>query len=66
MLDIQYASVKNLKAIREKQWHFLTRLKLNRLVNPDNTKNKPLETVEIPPQGTVVHLKEYGFIRYFD
>ena len=44
---------------------FLTRLKSNRLVNPDNTKNRPLETVEISPQGTVVHLREYGFIKVF-
>jgi hypothetical protein len=57
------ASVKNLKAIREKQWHFLTRLKSNSLVNPDNTKNIPLETVEIPYQGIRVHLREYGFIK---
>ncbi len=65
MFDIWYASVKNLKAIRKKQWHFLTRLKSNRLVNPDNTKNMRLETVEIPPEGIVVHLKEYGFIKVF-
>ena len=65
MFDIWYASVKNLKAIRKKQWHFLTRLKSNRLVNPDNTKNMPLETIDIPPEGIVVHLKKYGFVRYF-
>ena len=65
MFDIWYASVKNLKAIRKKQWHFLTRLKSNRLVNPDNTKNIRLETVDIPPEGIVVHLKEYGFIKVF-
>ncbi|HET8689534.1 MAG TPA: transposase [Methanosarcina sp.] len=65
MFDTWYASIKNLKTIREKQWHFLTRLKSNRLVNPDNTKNIPLETVEIPHQGIKVHLKEYGFIKVF-
>jgi hypothetical protein len=65
MFDIWYASVKNLKAIRKKQWHFLTRLKSNRLVNPDNTKNMRLETVEIPLEGIVVHLKEYGFVKVF-
>jgi len=65
MFDIWYASVKNLKTIKEKQWHFLTRLKSNRLVNPDKKKNIPLETIEIPHQGTVVHLKEYGFTKVF-
>jgi putative transposase len=65
MFDIWYASVKNLKAIRKKQWRFLTRLKSNRLVNPDNIKNIPLDAVEIPYQGTVVNLKEYGSIKVF-
>jgi hypothetical protein len=65
MFDIWYASVKNLKAIRKKQWRFLTRLKSNRLINLDNTKNIPLDVVEIPYQGTVVNLKEYGSIKVF-
>lgn len=63
MFDVWYASVKNLKSIRKKQWHFLTRLKSNRSVNPDNTKNKPLKTIDIPPEGTVVHLKKYDFVK---
>jgi len=65
MFDTWYASIKNLKAIRKKQWHFLTRLKSNRLANPDNTKNMPLETIDIPPQGIVVHLKGYDFVKVF-
>ena len=65
MFDLWYASVKNLKAIRKKQWRFLTRLKSNRLVNPDNIKNIPLDAIEIPYQGTVVNLKEYGSIKVF-
>jgi len=65
LFDTWYASVKNLKAIRKKEWHFLTRLKNNRLVNPDNKGNVPLETVDIPPEGRVVHLKAYGFVKVF-
>ena len=65
MFDIWYASIKNLKAIKKKQWHFLTRLKSNRLVNPDNTKNIPLETIDIPHKGIVVHLKGYDFVKVF-
>jgi len=65
LFDTWYASVKNLKAIRQKEWHFLTRLKNNRLVNPDNKRNVPLETVDIPPKGLVVHLKAYGFVKVF-
>jgi hypothetical protein len=65
LFDTWYASVKNLKAIRKKEWHFLTRLKTNRLVNPDNKGNVPLETVDIPPKGLMVHLKAYGFVKVF-
>jgi putative transposase len=65
LFDTWYASVKNLKAIRKKEWHFLTKLKTNRLVNPDNKGNVPLETVDIPPKGLVVHLKAYGFVKVF-
>jgi IS4 transposase len=55
----------NLKAIRKKEWHFLTRLKKNRLVNPDKKKNVPFETVDIPHKGLVFHLKTYGFVKVF-
>ena len=65
LFDTWYSSVKNLKAIRKKEWHFLTRLKKNRLVNPDKKKNVPLETVDIPHKGLVVHLKTYGFVKVF-
>src|SRR5260370_6833564 len=63
--DGWYASLENLKPIRTYQWHWFTRLKGNRLVNPDDTGNVPLSTLSIPPNGRVVHLKGYGFIRVF-
>ena len=65
MFDTWYASLKNLKNIRGKHWHFLTRLKSNRLVNPDDTINKPLDTIDIPPEGIVAHLKKYDFVKIF-
>ena len=65
MFDTWYASVKNLKDIRGKQWHFLTRLKSNRLVNSDNTTNRPLETIDIPAEGIVVNLKKYNYVKVF-
>jgi hypothetical protein len=54
-----------LKALRSLGWRWLTRLKSNRLVNPDDTGNVPISTLEIPPEGRIVHLKGYGFIRVF-
>ena len=65
LFDGWYASLENLKAIRGYEWHWLTRLKGNRLVNPDDTGNVPIETLSIPAEGWVVHLKGYGFVRVF-
>lgn len=63
--DSWYAGLENLKAVRSHGWHWLTRFKGNRLVNPDDTGNVPIETLAIPPAGLVVHLKGYGFVRVF-
>ena len=65
LFDTWYSSINNLKAIRKKGWHWLTRLKKNRLVNPDNTGNLAIELVTIPPTGITVHLRQYGFIKVF-
>lgn len=56
LFDTWYSSIKNLKAIRKKGWHWLTRLKKNRLVNSDNTCNVAIELLTIPPEGMIVHL----------
>lgn len=63
--DSWYSSLSNLKAVRGYGWRWLTRLKSNRLVNPDGGGNRPLREVAIAPHGTKVHLKGYGFIIVF-
>jgi len=65
IFDSWYASTENLKLIRSMAWHWFTRLKSNRLVNPDDTYNRPISDVEIPPEGRMVHLRQYGFIKIF-
>ncbi len=65
LFDSWYASVDNLKAIRDYGWHWLTRLKKNRLVNPDKTRNVQIQEINIPPQGREVHLRAYGIIKVF-
>jgi putative transposase len=65
LFDGWYAGLENLKAVRGHGWHWLTRFKGNRLVNPDNTGNVPVESLSIPPEGLVVHLKGYGFVHVF-
>ncbi len=63
--DGWYAGLSNLKAVRGHGWHFLTRLKCNRLVNPDDTGNAAVCDIDIPAHGRRVHLKGYGFVEVF-
>jgi hypothetical protein len=65
LMDSWYSALKNLKLIASFGWFFLTRLKSNRLVNPDGGGNRPIREVEIPPEGRVVHLRGFGFVRVF-
>lgn len=65
LFDSWHSGIDNLKALRKLGWRWITRLKKNRLVNPDDTKNVPIEEIEIPPEGRIVHLKAYGFIKVF-
>ena len=65
VFDSWYSSLENLKKIRDLGWVWLTRLKANRLVNPDRSGLRPVARVDTDAQGTVVHLKGYGLIRLF-
>jgi len=63
--DSWYSGLDNLKMLRQLEYHFLTRLKSNRLVNPDKSGLVEVRTLEVAPKGQVVHLKGFGFIRVF-
>ena len=68
--DSWYSSLVNLKAVRGHGWRFLTRLKSNRQVNPDDTGNVAVADIEIAvaerfEQGRRVHLKGFGFVQVF-
>lgn len=65
VFDGWYSSLENLKTIRSHGWLWLTRLKRNRLLNPDGTGNRPLEQLDIAATGTIVHLKGYGMVKVF-
>jgi putative transposase len=65
VFDSWYASLANLKAIRDHGWRWVTQLKANRTVNPDGTGNRPLGDCAISARGTRVHLQGYGFILVF-
>lgn len=65
IFDSWYASLPNRKLICELGWRWLTRLKPNRLVNPDGQGNRALDQLALSAAGTRVHLKGYGFILVF-
>lgn len=63
--DSWYASLDNLKLVRECGWDWLTRLKANRQVSLQVGQAFAVSAHDIPPQGLVVHLRGYGHIRVF-
>ncbi len=63
--DSWFSALANLKLIDHYRWRWLTRLKRNRLVNPDRSGNRAICEIDIAAQGRVVHLKGYGMIRVF-
>lgn len=63
--DGWYASLDNLKLLRELGWTWLTRLKANRLVNKDRQGQRPLSRTEISASGTIVWLVGYGLVKVF-
>lgn len=66
IFDSWFSSLANLKLVRSLGWHWLTRLKSNRLVSVEGSaKNRPLSDTDIPWHGRRVHLKGYGWIRVF-
>ncbi|MCP9493368.1 MAG: transposase [Pyrinomonadaceae bacterium MAG19_C2-C3] len=65
VFDGWYASLENLKTLKDFGWRWLTRLKSNRLVNPDNTGLRAVSSIATDARGCVVQLKGYGLICLF-
>jgi putative transposase len=65
VFDSWYSGLDNLKQLRRLGFRWLTRLKRNRLVNPDGMGLRPLAEVALSERGTRVHLKGYGWILVF-
>ena len=63
--DSWYSSLKNLKAIRDLKWTWLTQLRCNRQVDLDRSGNRRIDETPIGRTGQVVHLKGYGMIKVF-
>jgi putative transposase len=63
--DSWYASVDNLKLVRQLGWVFLTALKCNRLIRMDFGPPTRLDEAAIPAEGRVVYLPGYGQVKVF-
>jgi hypothetical protein len=61
VFDSWYSSLKNLKAIRDHGWIWVTSLRKNRKVNRDENR----EDLQIPDGGLSVHLRGYGWVTVF-
>ncbi len=65
LFDSWYSSLDNLKAIGDIGCIWLTRLKMNSLLNPDGCGNVQIKELNIDADGLIVHLKGSGFIKVF-
>lgn len=64
--DSWYASIDNLRLIRDQGWRGLTRLKRNRRVSSrEDRRNRAMDQWEIAETGTEMHLEGYGWVRIF-
>lgn len=58
--EVQYASLENLKQIRGYGWNWLSRLKGNRQVTPEDRIGRSLNEVAFVDSGVVVLLRAYS------
>ena len=65
LFDGWYASLENLKRVRDHGWRWLTRLRGDRKVTPDDRRMRSLDEVAISATGTVLHLRGYGLVKVF-
>jgi putative transposase len=65
LFDTWYASLENLKQVRDSGWHWLTRLRGDRIVSGEDRRAGPLGKRAVSDSGTVLHLRGYGLIKVF-
>lgn len=63
--DSWYSCVKNLKAVKNHGLGFLFALESNRRVSIHKGKWELVRDLDVPPDGLLVWLKEYGYIKLF-
>jgi DDE superfamily endonuclease len=63
--DSWYSGLENLKFLRQKGLGFLIGLEKNRIVSEREHEYVPVEGLELPKSGKVVHLRKFGFVSVF-
>src|SRR5262249_15948102 len=65
LFDMWYASLENLKQVRDFGWHWLTRFRGDRVVSAEDRRSRPLSEVEVSASGRILHLRGYGMVKVF-
>jgi hypothetical protein len=65
LFDTWYATLENLKQVRNSGWLWQTKLRGDRVVTPDDRISRPLDAVAVSAEGTVLHLRGYGLVKVF-
>jgi putative transposase len=67
VFDSWYTSLDNLRQLREMRWRWFARMKESRLVgtDPGGSDFEAISDIEIPEQGRMVYLKDYGPVKVF-
>jgi hypothetical protein len=63
--DSWYSGVENLKFLKNQKLSFLFGVEKNRTVSNEPRKYCQVSSLEIPNEGLVTHLREFGFIKLF-
>lgn len=64
-MDSWYSCVKNLKTIKNHQMGFLVALESNRHVSIEKSIWVKVKDIDIPDEGTVVWLRDFGYVKVF-
>jgi hypothetical protein len=65
LFDGWYASLENLKRVRDHTWRWLTRFRGDRVVSGAGRVHRRLDELEVAETGTVQHLRGYGMVKVF-
>jgi putative transposase len=65
LFDGGYASLENLKQVRDLGWLWLTRWRGDRKVSSADRRERALDDVPVSGEGTVLHLRGYGLVKVF-